>query len=320
MLNLQVFDIAQGIATSTATANGYGEHIGTLTDDQVTTVMKSQYAAGILSIVSLASSKVSYVMFVRSITAAPLDRRIALVIIILLSIWGVVSVITVAFQCQPLPTWDYLTGKCYDRQSWQNFFGISNIVSEIVIISQTIVIIARIQTKLKRKLTIGFVFGLRIFVVAAAIAQIVVLNKTFHDPDVTYATWSVSVTNQLVLCSSIITACSAQFKPFLDSLRSSGMRLDALTGSYQYKSQNRYAYGSHIASSKQRSIPLHSLTGSSAQRPENKNSIASETYVSASRPSPDWDAASATSQSQIIRETRTFAVTEEFRSDADEIL
>ncbi|PCG90241.1 Hypothetical protein PENO1_072920 [Penicillium occitanis (nom. inval.)] len=324
-----VFEIAQAIATSTATANGYGEHIKTLSDDQKTALMKSQYAADILSIVSLASSKISYVMFVRSITAVPLDRKLALVLIIILSVWGFVSVITVAFQCQPLPTWDYLTGKCYDRRSWQNFFSISNIVTEIVIISQTLVIIARIQTKLSRKLKIAFVFCLRVFVVASAIAQIVVLNNTFDDPDVTYATWSVSVTNQLVLCSSIITACSAQLKPFLDSLRSSGMRLDALTGSYQYKSQrhygydsnhNRYAnYGSNPAS-KQRSINLRSLTGRGAQ-PEN-DLATNEAYVSASRPSPDWDQSSATSQSKIIREVRTFAVTEERRrsSDADEIL
>lgn len=79
--------------------------------------MKSQYAADMLSIASLASSKISYVMFVRSITVVALDRRIALVFIVILSIWGLVSVITVAFQCQPLPTWDYLTGKCYDRVS-----------------------------------------------------------------------------------------------------------------------------------------------------------------------------------------------------------
>lgn len=168
-------------------------------------------------------------------------------------------------------------------------------------------------------------------VVAAAIAQIVVINKTFHDPDVTYATWSVSVTNQLILCSSIITACSAQLKPFLDSLRSSGMRLDALTGSYHYKSQRYYGHGSNhnrsatynskAAASKQRSINLRSLTGRSAHA-ENELGVTSEAYVSASRPAPDWDQASATSQSQIIREVRTFAVTEERRrsSDADEVL
>lgn len=116
-LPTKVFEIAQAIATSTATANGYGEHIKTLSDDQITAVMKSQYAAEILSIVSLASSKISYVMFVRSITAVSLDRKLAMVLIILLSVWGFVSVITVAFQCQPLPTWDYLAGKCYDRVS-----------------------------------------------------------------------------------------------------------------------------------------------------------------------------------------------------------
>lgn len=158
----------------------------------------------------------------------------------------------------------------------------------------------------------------------------VVLNKTFDDPDVTYATWSVSVTNQLILCSSIMTACSAQLKPFLDSLRSSGMRLDAITGSYQYKSQRYHGYGSHRnrstnhssnIASQQHSINLRSLTGRLAH-PGNELGVSSEASVSASRPAPDWDEVSATSQSQIIREVRTFTVTEERRrsSDADEIL
>ena len=95
--------------------------------------MKSQYAAEILSIVSLASSKISYVMFVRSITAVPLDRKLALILIIILSVWGFVSVITVAFQCQPLPTWDYLAGKCYDRVSLAKLY--QKIASELLMMS-----------------------------------------------------------------------------------------------------------------------------------------------------------------------------------------
>jgi hypothetical protein len=165
-------------------------------------------------------------------------------------------------------------------------------------------------------------------VVAATIAHIVVLNKTFDDPDVTYATWSVSVTDQLILTSSIITACSAQLKPFLVSLRSSGMRLDALTGSYHYKSQRHYGrnsshdryagYGSQTAS-KRRSINLRNLT---AKGPNiGKDLGESEAYVSTSHPSPDWDTASATSESRIIREVRTFTVTEEPRhpSNPDDV-
>ncbi|CRG91108.1 hypothetical protein PISL3812_08156 [Talaromyces islandicus] len=298
-----IFEIAQVIATSAATAHGYGEHIKTLSEGQLTAILKSQYAAQILSIVCLASSKISFVMFLRSITAAPTDRMIALVFIIALSLWGFVSIITVAFQCQPPPTWDYLSGKCYDRQSWQNFFSASNIATEVAIISHTLIVIARIQTRIQRKLMIG--------VIAATIAHIVVLNTSFGDPDVTYSAWAVSVTDQLILISSIITACSAHFKPFLDSLRSSGMRLDALTDSYRYKSQRDYGHNSNNDkyASKQHSINLRSLSGK--RRSMNNGPGASEAYVSASGPSPDWDAASTTSQSRIIREVRTFAVTEE---------
>lgn len=128
-----------------------------------------------------------------------------------------------------------------------------------------------------------------------------------------------------------MTACSAQLKPFLDSLRSSGMRLDAITGSYQYKSQRYYGYDSNHNRStnyssnlvfEQRSINLRILAGRHTHLGNNGPGVSSEACVSASRPLPDWDEASTTSQSQIIREVRTFTVTEERRrsSDADEIL
>ena len=98
-----------------ATANGYGAHLNTLNNHQLIAMMKSQLASHLLGIASLACSKISYVMFVWSITPVQLDRKIGRIFTVALTVWAVVALITVAFQCQPLSTWDYLGRKCYNR-------------------------------------------------------------------------------------------------------------------------------------------------------------------------------------------------------------
>ncbi|OKL56626.1 hypothetical protein UA08_08216 [Talaromyces atroroseus] len=317
-----VFNIFQGVALSIATGHGYGFHMDKLTDAQLTAIMKSQYAQQILTIASLASSKSSFIMFVKSITAVPIDHKIAWGLLISMATWAFVSIITVAFGCQPPRTWDYLDGKCYNMQAWENFFSASNIATELAIIAYTFIIIARIHTRLGRKLGIASVFGLRILVIGAIIAQTVLLNRAFKSSDLTHATWAATIATQTTLCLSILTACSAQFKPFLDSLQSSGMRLDALTTHSHGQSHkfHNYAYhsGSHMGS-KIVSINLRGLTSRGKIHAHNSHGPHVQTVVTADpMNSPDWDGASQTSQSRIIRETRTWAVTEERHEDVSE--
>lgn len=149
-------------------------------------------------------------------------------------------------------------------------------------------------------------------VVGAAIASTILLNRAFHTTDVTYTTWARTVGNQISLCLSITTACSAQFKPFLDSLQSSEIRVDALSAISRCGDQLRkyYPRGSQ-AVSKIISINLRGLGGFRAiNYPENHRGPYVETVITANPAnSPDWDGAS--SMSGIIRETRTWEVTEE---------
>lgn len=105
---------------------------------------------------------------------------------------------------------------------------------------------------------------------------------------------------------SIITACAPQLKPFLDSLQSTGMRLNGMTGSYSYKASGSNSYartgrsGGHSKAS--RSIPLRE---------------GNHTMVTAKG---DWEVDSQSSQTQIIREVRTWTVTDAPRSPDDENL
>ncbi|KAE8363149.1 hypothetical protein BDV27DRAFT_130326 [Aspergillus caelatus] len=301
---------AQSLAMSMATAHGYGEHYVALSGTAVDSILKSQHAAGILFILTMCFSKLSLIHFIWSVTPAASDRRIAIGLEIFTVLWAVTSVITSIFQCTPPRTWDYLSGQCFDIGAWWNYLAATNILSEAGIIIQALLIVVGIQAHWAKKGTLASIFGLRIFVIAAIIGQLVYVNRTIDSKDPTFDTWSATVSTQLVQCLSVVTACSPQFKPFMDSLRSTGMRIDGLT-SYNMASTKRHGLSSLRYQSTFHGSEVHELT------PISPVKDTYETTVTASEAISDGDSGSQSSQTHIIREVRTFTVTESVRDRRD---
>ncbi|KAB8214200.1 hypothetical protein BDV33DRAFT_183133 [Aspergillus novoparasiticus] len=301
---------AQSLAMSMATAYGYGEHYDRLSGTAVDSMLKSQYAAAILFIMTMCFSKLSLIHFIWSVTPATSDRRIAIGLEIFTVLWAVTSVIASIFQCTPPRTWDYLSGHCVNNSAWWNYLAATNILSEAGIIIQALLIIVGIQANWGKKGTLASIFGLRIFVIAAIICQLIYVNKTINSEDPTFDTWSATVSTQLVQCLSVVTACSPQFKPFMDSLRSTGMRIDGLT-SYNLASTKRHGLSSLRYHSTFHGSEVHELT------PVRPVKDTYETIVTASGAISDGDADSQSSEAHIIREVRTFTVTETVRDRRD---
>lgn len=120
-----------------------------------------------------------------------------------------------------------------------------------------------------------------------------------HAADPTFDGHEVVIAMQAVQCSSIVTACWGQVKPFLNQLRSNGLRIEGA----DYR--NTTAKVSYLAS--------HGRDGTVASG-ENGHELvpgASEhgntTTVSALRA---WDSNSQSSQAGMIRETRTWGITD----------
>lgn len=144
-------------------------------------------------------------------------------------------------------------------------------------------------------------------VIAAAVAQLYLLNTTIDSVDQTYDTWSTTVVAEFIQCMSIITASTLQLKPFLANLQSSGMQLGGMT---------RYNYSARTEPSRSKSFFSRSGHGQAAE--DNTQELkhidaTSRTTVTASKQDMEPDEESMSSQTHIIRETRTWAVTEEIR-------
>ncbi|KAJ1709367.1 hypothetical protein NYO67_8506 [Aspergillus flavus] len=308
-----LFAIGGSVSMSVAVHNGYGDHVGVIDALHWEAIQKAQYAGFLVFTSSLYFSKLSLSVFIRNLTPVSRDHFHATILQILLTIWAVVALFGSAFQCQASRPWD-TSGTCIDLNAWQYYFCASNIVTDIFIIVQALVLISRIQASFKKKAVFATIFLSRILVILPSIAQLVLIHDVANSPDRSFDDYGVAIAVETVQCASIVTACWGQLKPFLNQLKSNGLRIQGVE--YQNTSakasnplsetrddQSRHTDPNHLHNGHEL-IPIASGQGNM-------------TTVSASRA---WDADSQSSQAGMIRETRTWNVSAARRSERSDNL
>lgn len=134
-------------------------------------------------------------------------------------------------------------------------------------------------------------------VVAASVCDMVYRIKTRSTRDLTLDLWPVVVCTQVVQSLSIIAACVLYLKPFLETLESGFTRADDM----------RRRGDSQDGSYKLSSLSSSKSKGANAANPVSKASGIQASAATA-RVEHDPDRASQHSQSNLIRQDRTWAV------------
>ncbi|KAE8168450.1 hypothetical protein BDV40DRAFT_294402 [Aspergillus tamarii] len=239
-------------------------------------------------------------VFICSITPASRDRILSRVAQGLVLVTAATALFGTGFQCHFPRTWDYVEGQCITRAAWGVFIAVANGVTDIVIFAQAMVLIVHVQTTWKKKLVFASVFFPRLLVVASSIAEIILtkVNTPYIDPfiDASPSTICTEITQSV----SIITACWGQLKPFMVRLRSNAFCL-------QNNGWTDTAYTG-------RPRPLHvSFTTKATLFESAGEFVLSPTYgtrtkIFTSRASTEWESQSQSSETYIVRETRTRTV------------
>ncbi|KAE8138720.1 hypothetical protein BDV38DRAFT_270266 [Aspergillus pseudotamarii] len=244
-------------------------------------------------------SKLSVIYFIRNVTPSfnP-DRLIIAGLELLTILWAGIGILTAAFQCKLPRTWDYLHSECIQHGSWWSYMCVMNILTDAGVMAHGIFIVTRLQMRLKRKLTLAIIFGLRTCVIAASACQAFYANETVESPDPTSDTSPFTISTQATQCLSLITCCSPQFKPFIDNLRSLGFYIDGMSR--------------HGASDAKHKAPMtrpHKQDELSCQQHELETISPFErsyqTAVTEASSKQDWDEGSQCSQTHIIHEVHT---------------
>ena len=77
--------------------------------------VQSEYAAGLLYILSLAFAKLAVLILVKSITPHHREQRAAYSLATLVVLWAITGLFAAAFMCHVPTTWDWQNGQCNDR-------------------------------------------------------------------------------------------------------------------------------------------------------------------------------------------------------------
>ena len=133
--------------------------------------------------------------------------------------------------------------------------------------------------------------------------KLVFWNKTPNPPDPTLDTWPATICTQIIQCLSICSACFLYLKPFLDSVESGFIRSDDIR-------RRGSDYKSGGPSSRRNLFSVDSV-GRSQSDDMRMKSLSKSHYaanIEGGHTANRDDSESQHSRTQIIKETRTFAV------------
>ena len=142
--------------------------------------VQAAYAGDLLYILSLTFSKISLLILLRLITPVRLQGQFISALGAALLLWGLTALLAAAFQCQVPRVWEILGNQCFHvvssrpdsfytihilisiQVSFWNYFGVTNIITEGILVVLPIIIFWNLQMPLVRKIMIVCCFAVRI--------------------------------------------------------------------------------------------------------------------------------------------------------------
>ncbi|RAO73226.1 uncharacterized protein BHQ10_009238 [Talaromyces amestolkiae] len=204
------------------------------------------YSSDLLYILSLSLAKISVIQFLNKLCVAEIHKIICRWSSLLVAVWTIPVVFTLAFKCGASSPWDLENGHCIKIFDFWAAISPIDIITELVICLLPIYIVKPVQMRIGKKLTVVTAFIFRILVIITTIARLIFMSRADSLADMNTAAFATSITTQLTLCLSVMTACIPCLKPFLDAFDSGMLNVslhERVDGSYSnsYSHSNAYA-------------------------------------------------------------------------------
>ncbi|KAF2969065.1 hypothetical protein GQX73_g4493 [Xylaria multiplex] len=231
-----LFSVAICINTIIAvTLGGLGSHIrldaegNIVLDQRLIIFLQTEFATQLLSVLSLVCTKLSIVLFYRRIFRGKAFSIASLILLVLISGWGISFFFATLLECIPIPqVWKTLYGTpehdkyCYQYVSMFKATAISNMIVDVAILSVPIPIVWNLKVSTKQKLAISGIFLLGAFVVGISIARIYFFyqsSASYEDTlDITVNIAPTLYWTELEASIAVISACLPTLKPLFSHL------------------------------------------------------------------------------------------------------
>ena len=115
--------------------------------------------------------KLSVILFYRRVFRGPIFDPYSLVMCILIVLWSLSFCLSQAFQCGTHVEYLWTPGldvtKCYNGTPWELSFGVSDILTDLMVLATPLPIIYKLQLSTARKLGLYTIFLLGLLYVIA---------------------------------------------------------------------------------------------------------------------------------------------------------
>ncbi|TGJ78459.1 hypothetical protein E0Z10_g10304 [Xylaria hypoxylon] len=226
-----IFSVALCVTTIVAvTLGGLGSHIlldadgNIVLDKRLTIFLQTEFAAQLISVVSLVFTKLSVVLFYRRIFRGKLFSIVSVALLVIISGWGVSFFFAILLECIPISqAWKSLYGTpehgkyCYQYVPMFKATAISNMIVDIGILSVPIPIVWGLKAPLRQRIAISGIFLLGAFVVGISIARVYFFYQStasYEDAlDITVNIAPALYWSELEASIAVVSACLPTLKP-----------------------------------------------------------------------------------------------------------
>lgn len=208
-----------GLTVTINVKYGLGDHIWTLTEDELVDYLKYFYVSIIFYNATLVSVKIAFLLQYYRVFAVTKIRRIILVCMVLITGWSLSQLFISIFTCTPIHRfWDrtVTTGSCIAAiPQWYINAG-GNIITDIIIFLLPMPVLKNINLRRPQKIIVMGIFSLGFFTVAISVIRIKYLHQyaDFTWDNVASSSWSVAEVSSAVTC-----LCLPTLKPLLVRIR-----------------------------------------------------------------------------------------------------
>ncbi|KAI1108465.1 hypothetical protein F5Y14DRAFT_83076 [Nemania sp. NC0429] len=253
-----LFAIGECVTVLLPGSSYYKQSTGRPLDDDLTVQIKTGYARDILLLFSLAFAKFSACAGLFTLSPQRSHRLAIIAVGVLVAAWLVSSVFATAFQCGPGGPWKQNESRCIDELALRRYVSVTNIVTDASLIAIPIFIIVPLQMTLMTCTSIIAFYLLRTMfvpppgpyhtssfyirrcihltstsVIGVTSTQLAFISRPDEEGPKSDAS-PYDLLTQLVQFTSIFSSCVVYFWPFIKSLQSGFMRVDASALVSQY--------------------------------------------------------------------------------------
>ncbi|KAJ9640331.1 hypothetical protein H2199_005870 [Coniosporium tulheliwenetii] len=209
-----IIAIGQFVAISIAVQLALGKHIAQLETDKLEKFYKATYAADLLFIACMCSSRLAMILFVQRCGVK--KHFIATYVITAITIvWGIAALILIAVPCEAVMPWNSLDSTCSSLATRWTIIVAGDIFIEIALLALPVYLVWDVQITVSTKWAVITPFWLRAPVIVLSTLRLLALHDAMTSTDYTFDLVLAAVYTQLEMHACLVSATVPCMRPFL---------------------------------------------------------------------------------------------------------